>query len=174
MLSISAACRPHFVDHANYTPKELGVDRVLASVHCAQGFMDYTDDSCMQEARDKTVSWPPQGILYNGHAGLGANAVDRSSKNEIAIETLEVQLEGACSPASFRQGNEIVTDNKDPDVAARAKEAVSNCLPEVDDEVLVAFEQGDPRRPYLIASLWNSEDKPPQTATLESRSSCGL
>ena len=33
-------------------------------------------------------------------------------------------------------------------------------LPEVDDEVLVTFEHGDIRRPYVIGSLWSSEDKP--------------
>ncbi len=34
-------------------------------------------------------------------------------------------------------------------------------LPEVDDEVLVAFEQGDPRFPYVLGALWNGKDKPP-------------
>jgi phage protein D/phage baseplate assembly protein gpV len=32
-------------------------------------------------------------------------------------------------------------------------------LPEVDDEVLVAFEQGDVRRPYAIGALFNGKDK---------------
>jgi len=35
------------------------------------------------------------------------------------------------------------------------------CLPEVNDEVLVAFEQGDVARPYVIGGLWNGQDKPP-------------
>jgi len=36
-------------------------------------------------------------------------------------------------------------------------------LPEVDDEVLVAFEQGDPNYPYVIGTLWNGKDKPPES-----------
>lgn len=34
-------------------------------------------------------------------------------------------------------------------------------LPEVDDEVLVMFEHGDVRFPYVIGSLWNGKDKAP-------------
>ncbi len=34
-------------------------------------------------------------------------------------------------------------------------------LPEVEDEVLVAFEHGDVRFPYVVGSLWNGKEKPP-------------
>ena len=34
------------------------------------------------------------------------------------------------------------------------------CLPEVDDEVLVVFEHGDVRRPYILGALWNGKDLP--------------
>lgn len=34
--------------------------------------------------------------------------------------------------------------------------------PEVGDEVLVAFEHGEPRRPYIIGALWSKADPPPQ------------
>ena len=37
-------------------------------------------------------------------------------------------------------------------------------LPQVNDEVLVAFERGEARRPYIIGSLWNGQDKPMQAA----------
>jgi uncharacterized protein involved in type VI secretion and phage assembly len=34
-------------------------------------------------------------------------------------------------------------------------------LPEVNDEVLVAFEHGDPRFPCVLGALWNGQDTPP-------------
>lgn len=33
--------------------------------------------------------------------------------------------------------------------------------PEVDDEVLVGFEHGDKRRPYVLGGLWSTADPPP-------------
>jgi phage protein D len=36
-------------------------------------------------------------------------------------------------------------------------------LPEVNDEVLVAFERGDFNRPYVVGNLWNGKDAPPET-----------
>lgn len=36
-------------------------------------------------------------------------------------------------------------------------------LPEVDDEVLVAFEHGQVDHPYVIGSLWNGKDEAPES-----------
>lgn len=79
----------------------------------------------------------------------------------------------------------VVTNNQDPDGMGRVKvkfpwlsdedesywariislmagkERGLYFLPEVDDEVLVIFEQGDVRFPYVIGALWNGQDKPP-------------
>jgi uncharacterized protein involved in type VI secretion and phage assembly len=36
-------------------------------------------------------------------------------------------------------------------------------IPDAHDEVLIAFEGGDPRRPYVLGGLWNGSDRPPET-----------
>jgi phage baseplate assembly protein V len=36
-------------------------------------------------------------------------------------------------------------------------------LPDPDDEVLIAFEHNDPRRPYVLGGLWSRTDSPPQS-----------
>jgi uncharacterized protein involved in type VI secretion and phage assembly len=79
----------------------------------------------------------------------------------------------------------VVTDNKDPDKHGRVKvklpwlpddtestwarvvtfmagkERGAVFLPEVDDEVLVAFEHGDVRFPYVLGALHNGKDTAP-------------
>jgi len=40
-------------------------------------------------------------------------------------------------------------------------------MPEVGDEVLVAFDRGDVNHPYVIGFLWNGVDKPPTTSVHE-------
>jgi uncharacterized protein involved in type VI secretion and phage assembly len=81
----------------------------------------------------------------------------------------------------------VVTNNQDPEKMGRVKvkfpwlseDDESNwarvaspmagnerglfLLPEVGDEVLVAFENGDMRFPYVLGSLWNGKDAPPAT-----------
>lgn len=80
----------------------------------------------------------------------------------------------------------IVTNNRDPDGMGRVKvkfpwreesdeshwarvaapmagkERGAFFLPEVGDEVLVAFEHGDIHHPYVLGALWNGVDGPPE------------
>lgn len=36
-------------------------------------------------------------------------------------------------------------------------------MPELSDEVLVSFEQGDVNHPFIVGFLWNGADKPPES-----------
>lgn len=40
-------------------------------------------------------------------------------------------------------------------------------LPEVDSQVVVAFEAGDPRRPYIIGAVWNGREALPSEPTVD-------
>ena len=42
-------------------------------------------------------------------------------------------------------------------------------VPEVGDEVLVAFERGDLRFPYVLGTLWNGKTKPPESGTAKGK-----
>lgn len=79
----------------------------------------------------------------------------------------------------------IVTNNKDPEDLGRVKVKIpiiddqkeldwarmttlmagkdrgTLFVPEVGDEVLIAFQMGDIREPIVIGALWNKNDKPP-------------
>src|SRR5262249_2404512 len=47
-------------------------------------------------------------------------------------------------------------------VPMAGKERGFLAMPEVNDEVLIAFEHGDPNRPFVLGALWNGQDVPPK------------
>ncbi len=79
----------------------------------------------------------------------------------------------------------LVTNNKDPDNKGRVKVKIpmltqetesdwvriaqpmagkengTLIIPEVNDEVLIAFQLGDISQPFIVGSLWNDKNKPP-------------
>lgn len=96
-------------------------------------------------------------------------------------------VQGAAAPGRSFSGvvTAIVTDNKDPDGVGRVRVALPwldaehvsgwsrvafpgagpdrgiTFLPEVNDEVLVAFHHGDPDKPVIVGGLFNGKDKFP-------------
>jgi len=82
----------------------------------------------------------------------------------------------------------IVTNNRDPDGLGRVKVKFPTLpgneeshwarlvspmagsgrgfifIPEVNDEVAVAFEHDDTHRPFILGALWNGKDKPPESS----------
>ena len=119
----------------------------------------------------------------NGTEGYTTTFVVSGRQTNSLLELMDARRDELVLP-SVVVG--VVTDNTDPDGWGRAKVKfpwlVDNdqswwariagpmaggqyglfFLPEVDDEVLVAFEQGDITRPYIIGSLWNGQQKPPK------------
>jgi uncharacterized protein involved in type VI secretion and phage assembly len=60
-------------------------------------------------------------------------------------------------------GDKVETDWARTAVAMAGKGRGLFYLPEVGDEVLVAFEHGDVGYPYVLGGLWNGKDAPPAT-----------
>jgi len=104
--------------------------------------------------------------VFSFDKGSKAGSVGSSNQNQLAVG--------------------IVTDNKDPEGDYRVRVKFPTlpgddqswwcriatfgagsagrgmfALPEVDDEVLVAFLHGDFNQPVILATMWNGKDKPP-------------
>jgi uncharacterized protein involved in type VI secretion and phage assembly len=102
-----------------------------------------------------------------------------------SVFAAQIQTSEAEAGKVFEPVIGVVTDNKDPSKLGRVKlkmPILSDAdttfwvpiimlgagknrgwffIPEVDDEVLVMFEQGDINRPLVVGALWGGKDKPP-------------
>jgi uncharacterized protein len=123
-----------------------------------------------------------KGFVTNFAVGGGKSAVEKlvkASDNEASESAKSKGLTQGVMVA-------IVTDNKDPDGLARVKlkfpmlegdeesdwarlsslmagnDRGSLFIPEVGDEVLVAFHMGDISEPYVLGTLWNTKQPSPK------------
>jgi phage protein D len=121
---------------------------------------------------------------YSSQAGYVTQFVVSGFQPSSVLSLVSPERDGLATPRIGLVVG-VVTDNSDPDGHGRVKikypwlsqEHASDWarvvvpgggaqrgmeyLPEVNDEVLVGFEQGDINYPYVIGGLWNGQDAPP-------------
>ncbi|MDT7041462.1 phage baseplate assembly protein V [Candidatus Nitronereus thalassa] len=82
-----------------------------------------------------------------------------------------VQVELPWAPAAEVSGSTLPGVGKAPPLQVWARLACPMAgagrgtwwIPDVGDEVLVAFEGGNPGAPYVVGALWNGQDQPPES-----------
>jgi phage protein D/phage baseplate assembly protein gpV len=102
----------------------------------------------------------------NGGPGSSAGPSDSSRMTPLAATVVDTKDPAGRGRArvTFRQFSD---DNQGPwaRIATLAAGAGTGTvfLPEVGDDVLVLFEQGDINRPIIVGALWDGQNKPPET-----------
>lgn len=93
------------------------------------------------------------GLFYGVYAGLVTDLADPDGQGRVRVrlpwspDASGKSYEAWARLAAFMAGN-----NRG-----------AWFIPDVGDEVLLAFEAGDPRRPYVLGGLWNGRDAPPES-----------
>jgi hypothetical protein len=148
----------------------LGDDALKISLAGVLGEVDLTVDA--GEGNDTVQSnihavWLTVGN-FNVDGGDGDDAIELCAEVRVEPEPLPVAL-AANLNVDAGEGNDKVkvkwfdnvpTEHVELDVRVGQAESF---LPEVGDEVLIAFEGGDFSAPIIIGALWNGSDKPPET-----------
>lgn len=107
----------------------------------------------MDEMIDERLSSGYGGHFYGVYIAIVTDIKDKEGQGQIKIKLpWSPDSEGQAYEAWARLAT-IMAGNK----------RGSWFVPDVDDEVLIIFEAGDARRPYVIGSLWNGRDSPPET-----------
>jgi uncharacterized protein involved in type VI secretion and phage assembly len=96
--------------------------------------------------------------------GIVTNNLDKDGNTETKLGRVKVKYRGL--------GDDIESGWARVVVPHAGKDRGMFFIPQVGDEVVVAFEHGDTRRPLIIGSLFNGQDKPP-TELLATTSSGG-
>jgi len=99
----------------------------------------------------------PAGKLYGVYPAIVIDIKDPNNLGRVKIEF------------PWMTGPEYdCAEHKNVGYWARLATLMAGCdkgswfIPDVNDEVLVAFEGGEPNHPYVIGALWNGTDRPPE------------
>ena len=92
------------------------------------------------------------GRFYGVYPGLVTDVADPQGQGRVRVRLpWSPDNQGASYEAWARLATLMAGNNRG-----------SWFIPDPDDEVLLAFEAGDPRRPVVVGALWNGQDAPPE------------
>jgi len=93
------------------------------------------------------------GLFYGVYAALVTDIADPDGQGRVRIKLpWSPDSSGKAYEAWARLATMMAGNNRG-----------SWFIPDVQDEVLVAFEAGDTRHPYVVGALWNGSDTPPES-----------
>ena len=101
---------------------------------------------------DRAMTWP-EGHYYGVYPATVSDNHDPSGQGRV-----QVHLPGFPDP----QGAQYEVWARLATMMAGGKRGTW-FIPEIGDEVLVAFLGGNPQCPYVIGALWNGQDRPPES-----------
>lgn len=92
------------------------------------------------------------GLFYGVYAALVTDVADPDGQGRVRVK---LPWSGDAGGSGYEAWARVAT--------AMAGDGRGTWLvPDPGDEVLVAFEAGDTRRPYVVGALWNGRDAPPE------------
>ncbi len=112
-----------------------------------------SDTSKLEILRDERVPKGLGGVWYGVYPALVSNINDPDGQGRVLV-TLPWSPDA--HGGQYQAWARLAT-------LMGGKNRGSWFIPDINDEVLIAFEGGDSRRPYVVGGLWNGEDAPPET-----------
>ncbi len=99
------------------------------------------------------VATGPGGLFYGVYPALVTDVVDPDNQGRVKVKLPWSPDAGDSSYEAWARLATMMGGNN----------RGTWFIPDVRDEVLVTFEGGNPRRPYVLGGLWNGQDAPPET-----------
>ncbi|HEY7066779.1 MAG TPA: phage baseplate assembly protein V [Chloroflexota bacterium] len=94
----------------------------------------------------------PGGLFYGVYPALVTDVVDPDNQGRVRVRLPWSPDPGGSSYEAWARLATLMGGNQ----------RGTWFIPDKNDEVLVAFEGGQPRRPYVVGGLWNGQDAPPE------------
>lgn len=94
----------------------------------------------------------PGGLFYGVYPAVVADVTDPDNQGRVRVRLPWSPDPGGSNYETWARLSTMMAGNQ----------RGTWFVPDVGDEVLVAFEGGNPRRPYVIGALWNGQDAAPE------------